>query len=112
MGVTLTEAQREKLVIGQQYDEQGTGLFTYTGTASELVIRSSTFWLPTCIHYFLIIMCEFYKRCPEGKTFASDFEEKGWEVSTAPNCNSRPTSARESSCEVGAGMRAVEGDSV
>jgi len=70
----------EKLVIRQQYDEQATGLFTFRGTASEMVIKSSTFWLPTLIHYFLIAMCEFYKTCPEGTTYVKDFDEKGWEV--------------------------------
>jgi len=66
-------------VITQQYDEQAAGIFTYTGTATEMVILSATFWLPTCLHIFLILMCEFYKPCPQGTDFKKDFDANSYQ---------------------------------
>mmetsp|Transcript_83183 Transcript_83183/g.121802 ORF Transcript_83183/g.121802 Transcript_83183/m.121802 type:complete len:169 (+) Transcript_83183:152-658(+) len=79
LGILMSSAERAKLVITQQYDEQAAGIFTYTGTATEMVILSATFWLPTCLHIFLILMCEFYKPCPQGTDFKKDFDANSYQ---------------------------------
>ena len=75
MGVLkLPENVRKGLVIQQQYDEKAglATLFSYKGTAMEMVLKSPRFWFLVLLHLTLWLVKKFQCKPPEecGETTA------------------------------------------
>ena len=77
MGILkLNEAVRKGLVIQQQYDEKAglATLFSYKGTAVEMVSQSISFWILVGLHLGLWLVRMYHCKLPDDDSW----KKEGW----------------------------------